>query len=105
MLETVSTDDAFVPGHITYVSPRIEDVVTEVLVDQDDRVEPGQLLVRLDREPFEVAVAQAEASLEEARANVCAGAGPGPVADRPGARGLLPAEERPGDPAAADRHL
>ena len=70
MLETVETDDAFVAGHITYVSPRIEDVVTEVLVDQNDRVEPGQLLVRLDREPFELAVAQAEASLEEARANL-----------------------------------
>ena len=70
VLETVETDDAFVAGHITYVSPRIEDVVTEVLVDQNDRIEPGDLLVKLDREPFEVAVAQAEASLEEARANV-----------------------------------
>jgi Biotin-lipoyl like len=70
VLVTVQTDDAFVAGHITYVSPRIEDVVTEVLVDQNDRIEPGDLLVKLDREPFEVAVAQAEASLEEARANV-----------------------------------
>jgi membrane fusion protein, multidrug efflux system len=66
MLVTVETDDAFVAGHITYVSPRIEDVVTEVLVDQNDRVEPGQLLVRLDRQPFELAAAQSEASLEQA---------------------------------------
>jgi membrane fusion protein, multidrug efflux system len=70
MLETVATDDAFVAGHVTYVSPRIEDVVTQVLVDQNDRVEPGQLLVQLDRQPFELAVAQNEASLEQARANV-----------------------------------
>ena len=104
MLETVETDDAFVAGHITYVSPRIEDVVTEVLVDQNDRVEPGELLVKLDREPFEVAVAQSEASLEEARANV--------VQSRAQVRsqiaraqcGLLSKEERPGDPAAAGRH-
>ncbi len=41
VFETVQTDDAFVTGHITYVSPRIEDVVTEVLVDQNDRIEPG----------------------------------------------------------------
>ncbi len=68
--ETVSTDDAFVQGHITYASPRIEGVVTEVLVDQNDRVEPNQLLVKLDREPFEVSAAQARASLEEARASV-----------------------------------
>ena len=70
MLETVQTNDAFVSGHITYVSPRIEDVVTEVLVDQNDRVEPGQLLVRLDRQPFELTVAQNDAALEQARANL-----------------------------------
>ena len=69
-LTTISTDDAFVSSHITNVSPRIEDVVTEVLVDQDDRVEPGTLLVRLDREPFELAVAQSTAALAEAKANV-----------------------------------
>jgi len=69
-LDTVSTDDAFVAGHITNVSPRIEAVVTEVHPDQNDRVEAGQLLVRLDREPFEIAVAQSRASLLEAEANV-----------------------------------
>ena len=67
---TASTDDAFVAGHTTYVSPRVEDLVTEVLVDQDDRVEPGMLLVRLDREPYAIAVAQAEASVREAKANL-----------------------------------
>ncbi len=69
-LNTVSTDDAFVAGHVTYVSPRIDDVVVEVLVDQNDRVEPGDLLVRLDRQPFELAVQQAEAAVEEARSNL-----------------------------------
>ncbi len=69
-LNTVSTDDAFVAGHVTYVSPRIDDVVVEVLVDQNDRVEPGDLLVRLDREPFRIAVEQAESAVEEARANL-----------------------------------
>jgi membrane fusion protein, multidrug efflux system len=70
LLDTVSTDDAFVQSHITYVCPRIEGLVTEVLVDQNDRVEPGTLLVRLDRQPFEVALAQAEASLEQSQANL-----------------------------------
>lgn len=69
-MTTASTDDAFVSAHITNVSPRVEDVVTEVLVDQNDRVEPGMLLVRLDREPFEVALAEAEAALLEARAQL-----------------------------------
>src|SRR5579883_1322439 len=46
-LETVSTDDAFVASHITYASPRVDGIVTEVMVDQNDRVEPGQLLAKL----------------------------------------------------------
>lgn len=67
---TVSTDDAFVAAHVTDVSPRIADLVTEVFVDHDDYVEPGTLLIKLDREPFEVALAQREAALDEARANL-----------------------------------
>ncbi len=43
-MATTSTDDAFVSGHITYVSPRIEAIVTEVMVERNDRVEPGTLL-------------------------------------------------------------
>jgi len=57
-LATTSTDDAFVSGHTTYVSPRIEGLVTEVMVDQNDRVEPGTILVRIDREPFVMASAR-----------------------------------------------
>jgi membrane fusion protein (multidrug efflux system) len=69
-LTTESTDDAFVAGHITYVGPRVDGLVTEVLVEQDDRVHAGTLLVRLDREPFEVAVAQSDAAVQEARAQL-----------------------------------
>ncbi len=68
--DTVSTDDAFVAAHVTDVSPRIADIVTEVFVDHDDYVEPGTLLIKLDREPFEVALAEREAALDEARANL-----------------------------------
>ena len=70
MLSTTSTDDAFVSGHTTNVSPRIDGIVTEVMVERNDRVEPGTVLVRLDREPFEIALAQSEASLVEARSNL-----------------------------------
>jgi len=70
MLSTTSTDDAFVSGHTTYVSPRLDGIVTEVMVERNDRVEPGTVLVRLDREPFEIALAQSEAALIEARSNL-----------------------------------
>ena len=69
-LDTTTTDDAFVSGHTTNVSPRVEGVVTEVMVERNDRVEPGTVLVRLDREPYEIALAQSEASLVEARSNL-----------------------------------
>jgi membrane fusion protein (multidrug efflux system) len=70
VLSTTSTDDAFVAGHTTNVSPRIEGVVAEVLVERNDRVEPGTVLFRLDREPYEIALAQSEASLVSARSNL-----------------------------------
>jgi membrane fusion protein (multidrug efflux system) len=70
MMNTTSTDDAFVSGHTTNVNPRVESVVTEVMVERNDRVEPGDVLVRLDRQPYEIALAQSEASLIEAQSNL-----------------------------------
>ncbi len=69
-LSTASTDDAFVSGHTTNAGPRLDAIVTEVLVERNDRIEPGTLLAVLDKEPFEIAVKQSEASLEQARSNL-----------------------------------
>ena len=69
-LHTTTTDDAFVSGHTTNVSPRIEGMVTEVMVERNDRVEAGTVLLRIDREPYEIALALSEASLVEARSNL-----------------------------------
>ena len=69
-LSTTSTDDAFVSGHTTYVSPRVAGLLTEVLVESNDRVEPGDVLARLDREPFVIALRQSESSLTQAEANL-----------------------------------
>jgi membrane fusion protein (multidrug efflux system) len=77
MLNTVSTDDAYINGHVTFVAPRVAGQVSQVLVDDDDRVKKGDLLVQLDKEPYQVqvdikqaAVVNAEADLEAARAQV-----------------------------------
>jgi len=77
VLSTVSTDDAFVNGHVTSVAPRVRGQVSRVLVDDNNRVHKGDLLVELDKEPFRDAVAvkkaavdTAEADLEAARATV-----------------------------------
>jgi membrane fusion protein (multidrug efflux system) len=69
-LNTVSTDDAFVNSYVTYVAPRVQGQVVEVLVNDTDYVTKGQLLVRLDPTPFQVAVAQRQAALQLANANL-----------------------------------
>ena len=54
---TVSTDDAYVNGHVTFVAPRVAGQVAHVLVDDNNRVRKGDLLVQLDKEPFQVQLA------------------------------------------------
>ena len=55
-LNTVSTDDAYVNGHVTFLAPRVAGQVTKVLVDDNQRVKKGDLLVQLDKEPYQVQV-------------------------------------------------
>jgi membrane fusion protein (multidrug efflux system) len=66
-LHHVSTDDAFVNGHLTLVSARITGVVDQVLVDDNDYVEAGQVLARLDSEPYRLAVEEKRAALARAK--------------------------------------
>jgi membrane fusion protein, multidrug efflux system len=69
-LNTVSTDDAYVNGHVTFVAARVPGQVSKVLVDDNYRVKKGDLLVQLDREPYEVAVAIKKAAVDIAKANL-----------------------------------
>jgi membrane fusion protein (multidrug efflux system) len=71
-LTTVSTDDAYVNGHVTFVAPRVPGQVTRVLVDDNNRVKAGDLLVQLDREPYRVRVSIARAKVDAARADLVA---------------------------------
>ncbi|WP_422926024.1 HlyD family secretion protein [Singulisphaera sp. PoT] len=65
-LTTVSTDDAYVNSHVTYVAPRIPETVTEVKVDNNDYVRKGDLIVALDRTAWTIRVAQSKAALDAA---------------------------------------
>jgi membrane fusion protein, multidrug efflux system len=65
-LDTVSTDDAYVNGHVTFVAARVRGQVARVLVDDNYRVHKGELLVQLDKEPFQIAVAIKKAAVETA---------------------------------------
>src|SRR5262249_40273980 len=65
-LTTVSTDDAYVNGHVTFVAARVKGQVARVLVDDNYRVRKGDLLVQLDKEPFQIAVAVKKAAVDTA---------------------------------------
>jgi membrane fusion protein (multidrug efflux system) len=66
-LTTVSTDDAFVNAHVTHVAPRIPESVTAVLVDDNDYVHAGDVLVRLDPAMWDVRVSQAQSAVAASR--------------------------------------
>jgi membrane fusion protein (multidrug efflux system) len=55
-LDTISTDDAYVNGHATFVAPRVGGQVQRVLVDDNYRVKKGDLILELDPEPYQVQV-------------------------------------------------
>ncbi len=70
MLHTVSTDDAFVNGHVTFVAPRVAGQISRVLVDDNNRVHKGALLAELDKEPYRVAVSEKQAAVDTAKADL-----------------------------------
>jgi membrane fusion protein, multidrug efflux system len=69
-LNTVSTDDAYVNGHVTFVAPRVPGQVSKVLIDDNDRVRKGDVIVQLDKRPNEVIVEAKRAAREVAQADV-----------------------------------
>jgi membrane fusion protein, multidrug efflux system len=58
-----STDDAYVGGNITPVSPHVAGFVAQLVVDDNQYVRAGQLLIRLDPRDFAAALDHARAVL------------------------------------------
>jgi membrane fusion protein (multidrug efflux system) len=63
-----STDDAFIDTHIVRLAPQVSGRVTQVLVNDNQTVAPGQLLVMIDSADARTQVAQAQAKQADARA-------------------------------------
>jgi membrane fusion protein, multidrug efflux system len=64
-----STDDAQIDGHVDAISARITGHVSDVLVEDAQVVNAGDILVKIDPRDYQVAVAQAEANLADAEAS------------------------------------
>src|SRR6266481_6376821 len=58
-----TTDDAQVDGHITPMASKVYGRVAEVLVDDNQPVKAGQVLVKIDPRDYQAAVDQAKAAL------------------------------------------
>ncbi len=65
-----STDDAYINSHVSYISPRVSGNVVEVFVDDNQFVEPGTVLARLDDEPYRIVVEQRRAALASAKLQI-----------------------------------
>jgi membrane fusion protein, multidrug efflux system len=64
------TDDAYVTGHLHNVSSRITGVVTDVLVDDNQRVKSGDILVKLDPSDYVALGLAAKANYQKAQSDV-----------------------------------
>jgi membrane fusion protein (multidrug efflux system) len=65
-----TTDDAYVGGNVTSLAPHVSGFITEVLVNDNQHVQAGQVLVRLDRRDFQAALDHAAAVVNARRASL-----------------------------------
>ena len=63
------TRNGQVRGHVIQVSPRVSGMVIKISVVDNQFVRTGDLLFEVDTEPFEIAIAQAEANLKRQKIN------------------------------------
>jgi len=70
ILNTVSTDDAFVNGRVTFVAPRVAGQISRVLVDDNNRVHKEDRIAELGKEPYRVAVSEEQEAVDTANAKL-----------------------------------
>ena len=66
----ITTENAYVKAHVIAISPNIDGRVTEVFVDENQRVKTGEVLFKMDAEPYWMMVRMSEAKRETARQEI-----------------------------------
>jgi|SRR5665213_1461151 len=64
-----TTDDAYVQAHVLMLSPRVGGTVAKVLVEENDAVKAGQVLVEFEGQDYATAHDQAEADVASLQAD------------------------------------
>ena len=67
-----TTDDAQIDGHISQIGSRVSGYVAKVYVEDNQEVQPGQVLVEIDPRDYEVALARATAEFADSQAQAAA---------------------------------
>jgi len=65
----VTTDDAYVGAQKVLITPDISGKIISVAVKEGQQVSPGDTMFQIDPVPFQLALAQARAKLDDAKAN------------------------------------
>jgi membrane fusion protein (multidrug efflux system) len=65
-----TTDDAYIGGNVTAISPHVAGFVAEILVADNDYVSAGQPLIRIDNRDFQAAVDHATAIVGQRKATL-----------------------------------
>lgn len=60
-----STDDAYLKANRVLISPKVQGYVTQLLIDDNQTVKKGDLLVAIESRDYQAKVLQAEAAIEE----------------------------------------
>ncbi len=104
-----STDDAQVDAPVTQIAARVGGTITKVAVGDNQQVEPGAVLVELDRRDYEVAVDKARAELADAEASAIAARSNVPITSTTAASNVTTARgsivQAQGGIGAAEREL
>ncbi|HEY3931391.1 MAG TPA: HlyD family secretion protein, partial [Verrucomicrobiae bacterium] len=65
-----STDDAFVDGYVTLMSPRVPGQIEKLVVKDNQKVKTGDVLAEIDPRDYETKLAQARADLSAAQSQL-----------------------------------
>lgn len=66
----LSTNNAYLNAHVVQIAPRVTGQITQVHVVNNQFVKPGTILFELNPEPFQIAIAQAQAQLAMSQADL-----------------------------------
>ena len=64
-----STDDAYVEAHLAQIAPRVAGQVTEVYINDNQKIKEGDVVIKIDDTDYKVKLAQAEANYQKALLN------------------------------------